>query len=157
MNRKQTTKMLSKLTEKYINPNHDTRIYYAKEVSFDYGTKNDVRVDYMQFKPVNNTVSGIEHGDVLCFEIKSCVEDFHSGNGLNFIGDYNYLVTTREIYEQIKTELPMHIGVLVPDDTDLKSVRRAKRMNRKYPLPMMLLMMFRSANRDNIHKNEEDC
>ncbi len=56
-------KELSTALEKYINPNNDTRIYMAKEVTFDYATGHAIRVDYMRFKPVNNTVSGIEKGD----------------------------------------------------------------------------------------------
>ena len=60
MTRKETTQALSLLTEKMIDPNHDQRIYWAKEVTFDYRTKNAVRVDYMMFQPVNNTISGID-------------------------------------------------------------------------------------------------
>ena len=75
--RKETTKALSALTEKYINPHSDTRIYWAKEVTFDYATGHAIRVDYMVFKPLNNTVSGIEKGGFYCYEIKSSVEGFH--------------------------------------------------------------------------------
>ena len=40
MGRKDTTLELSKRTEKYINPYNDPRIYWAKEVTFDYGSIN---------------------------------------------------------------------------------------------------------------------
>ena len=76
--RPEITKELSLALERYINPKNDTRIYMAKEVTFDYATGHAIRVDYMRFKPVNNTVSGIEKGDFYCYEIKSSVEDFHS-------------------------------------------------------------------------------
>lgn len=85
--RPKITQMLSKLTEQHINPNNDTRIYWAKEVTFDY-SYSAKRVDYMRFKPLNNSVSGIEKGDCFCYEIKSSVEDFHSPNGHNFLGDF---------------------------------------------------------------------
>ena len=55
----------------------------------------------MVFKPLNNSVSGIEKGDFYCYEIKSCKKDFESGHGLNFIGDYNYCVLPQELYEEI--------------------------------------------------------
>lgn len=71
MNRPETTKWLSKLLEEHIDPKNDPRVYWAKEVTFDYGSVSPIRVDYMQFKPVNNSVSGIEKGDVYCYEIKS--------------------------------------------------------------------------------------
>ena len=75
MGRPEITENLSKALEKYLDPHNDTRIYWAKEVTFDYATGNTIRVDYMRFKPVNNTVSGIEKGDFYCYEIKSSVED----------------------------------------------------------------------------------
>lgn len=75
------TRSLSLLTEKLINPHNDPRIYWAKEVTFDYSSSHAIRVDYMKFKPVNNTVGGIEKGDFYCYEVKSSVEDFHSKNG----------------------------------------------------------------------------
>lgn len=59
MNRKIITEKLSKAVEHKINPDNDTRIYWAKEVTFQgYTTENSskIRVDYMEFKPVNLTV-----------------------------------------------------------------------------------------------------
>lgn len=91
MGRPETTAELSRMLEQYIHAG-DPRIYWAREVTFDYATNHAVRVDYMRFKPLNNTVSGIEKGDFYCFEIKSSAEDFKSKNGHNFIGDYNYYV-----------------------------------------------------------------
>lgn len=155
-NRPEITSTLSLSTEKYINPHNDPRIYWAKEVTFDYATSNAIRVDYMKFKPVNNTVSGIEKGDFYCYEVKSSVEDFHSKNGHNFIGDFNYYVMPVEVYAAVSNEVPYYVGVLSPDGKnyrgewyDLKSVKKAKRQDRTRPLAEMLLMMFRSAAREN--------
>lgn len=150
--RSETTKILSEKTERYINPNGDPRIYWAKEITFNNGTPDKCRVDYMKFKPVNNTVSGIEKGDFYCYEVKSSVEDFHSKNGHNFLGDYNYYVMPQKVYEKVKDEIPCKIGVLVPNDQsymgewhELKSVKKANRKDRDKPALEMLLMMFRSA------------
>lgn len=150
MSRSEITKELSELTEKYINPKNDPRIYWAREVTFDYGTLNQIRVDYMEFVPKNNSVSGIEKGDFYCYEIKSCVEDFKSKNGHNFIGDVNYYVMTQDTFNQVKELIPFNVGVLVPEDLCgyLHVAKRAKRVDRKRPICEMLLMMFRSANRD---------
>lgn len=157
MNRKEITKALSLLTEKYINPHNDPRIYWAKEVTFDYGTENQVRVDYMQYKPKNNTVSGIEKGDFYCYEIKSSVEDFHSKHGHNFIGDYNYYVIPRDVYDRVKDEIPYRVGVYIPRTAenwnDLISAKKSKRQDRSRSVSEMLLMMFRSANRDRRSNN----
>lgn len=150
MSRAETTKALSELTEKLINPHKDPRIYWAREVTFDYSTEHAVRVDYMRFKPINNTVSGIEKGDFYCYEVKSSVEDFHSKNGHNFIGDFNYYIMPEEVYEAVKAEIPYRVGVYCPAGRfgELMSVKKAKRQDRTRPVSEMLLMMFRSAARD---------
>lgn len=154
-NRPEITAILSLSVQKHINPYDDPRIYWAREVTFDYATSKAVRVDFMKFKPVNNTVSGIEKGDFFCYEVKSSVEDFHSKNGHNFLGDYNYYVMPEEVYEKVKNEIPYGVGVFVPEKRnyrgdwyDLKSVKKATRKDRDRPVSEMLLMMFRSAARE---------
>lgn len=102
MKRAETTKFLSQLLEKscFSGPGK----YWAKEVSLDYGfaAGKPRRVDYMQFIPENQcSISAIEKGIFTCYEIKSCKDDIYSGNGLNFIGEKNYLVTTMECYKEI--------------------------------------------------------
>lgn len=153
--RTEITKLLSLSIQKYINPHDDPRIYWAREVTFDYSTNHAIRVDFMKFKPVNNTVSGIEKGDFYCFEVKSSVDDFHSKNGHNFIGDFNYYVMPEDVYATVRNEIPYGVGVLVPDHKnhfgdwyELKSVKKGKRKDREKPVSEMLLMMFRSAARD---------
>lgn len=154
MQRTQTTDMLSRLTEKLVSRDYDSRAYWSKEVTFDYGTPNQVRVDYMKFEPMNNSVSGIEKGDFYCYEVKSCEADFLSGHGLNFIGDYNYIVCPNELYEWLSqnNKLPFGIGVYAPaeDMSNLVCIRKAKRRDRQKPITEMLLMMLRSLNRDNL-------
>jgi len=155
--RVEITKALTKAIECHVNPNNDTRIYTAKEVTFDYATGHSVRVDFMRFKPLNNSVSGIEKGDFYCYEIKSSVEDFHSKNGHNFIGDYNYYVMPEDVYEKVSKEIPWGIGVFTSSMkerkgfVDLTQVKNAKRRDRERSVAEMLLMMFRSAARD-VHK-----
>ncbi len=153
--RPEITSMLSLAVKMHINPHNDTRIYWAREVTFDYATPNAVRVDFMRFKPINNTVSGIEKGDFYCYEVKSSVEDFNSKNGHNFLGDFNYYVMPEDVYEKVKNKIPYKVGVYVPDKInfrgswyDLKSVKKAVRSDRIKPVSEMLLMMFRSAARE---------
>lgn len=88
-------------------------------------------------------------GDFYCYEIKSCIEDFNSKNGHNFIGDYNYYVMPKEVFEKVKNKIPFAIGVYCPDGySGLDCISKARRMDRKRPVSEMLLMMFRSASRD---------
>lgn len=148
--RKETTARLSQLLEKHIDPHNDPRIYWAKEVTFDYETAHTVRVDYMHFKPLNNTVSGIEKGDFYCYEVKSSVEDFRSDHGHNFLGDYNYYVMPVEVFEAVRQELPYWVGVYVPNQNGsfLRSAKNARRRDRTRPVSEMLLMMWRSTRRE---------
>lgn len=152
MNRAETTRLLSAMLERHLNPHRDPRIYIAREVTFDYGTEHQIRVDYMRFKPVNNTVSGIEKGDVYCYEIKSSVEDFRSKHGHNFIGDYNYYVMPHEVYLAVMKEIPYYVGVYCPiEDTKfLTCMTPPRRRDRSRPVSEVLLMMFRSAARENL-------
>lgn len=149
------------LTEQMINhicPSNDPRIYWASEVTFDYGSGEQIRVDIMLFKPLNNSVSGIEKGDFYCYEVKSSVIDFHSKHGHNFIGDFNYYVMTSEVYEEVKSEIPYNVGVYISENVFLqgekssyvymKCVKKAKRVDRKRPVSEMLLMMWRSSRRE---------
>lgn len=155
MKRPEITKQLSELLEKHIDPHNDPRVYWAKEVTFDYATSNTVRVDYMLFKPINNSVSGIEKGDFSCYEIKSSVDDFHSKNGHNFIGDKNYYVMPESVFENVKNEIPYFVGVLCPRQVfsgsstyQLVVVKNAKKHDRTKSVSEMLLMMWRSSRRE---------
>ena len=104
MNRKEITKFLSDLLvrDRFSGMGK----YYAREVSIDYGTKDVKRVDFMQFEPAGVTsISSIEKGIFTCYEVKSCKEDVFSGNGLNFLGEKNYIVTTMECYKSIQEDI----------------------------------------------------
>lgn len=148
MTRSDITADLSQRLERYIDPHKDPRVYWSKEITFDYATDRPIRVDYMRFKPINNTVSGIEKGDFFCYEVKSSVEDFRSKHGHNFIGDFNYYVMPDEVFEAVKNEIPYRVGILCPAGTGLESCKKAIRKDRDKPVQEMLLMMYRSARRD---------
>lgn len=122
--------------------------YWAREVTF-YDPR--LRVDFMQAS-VRGRVVGADIADRLTFrmfEVKSSMEDFHSGHGLNFIGDLNYVVCPTELAPGICLELPEQVGVLVPGPWNgLDSYRSAKRVARLRSASEMLLMMQRSSQRD---------
>jgi len=102
MKRKETTKLL---TEILIQDRLSDRKYYAKEVTLDYGTNHTKRIDVMQFVPAGVVyASDIEKGIFICYEVKSCREDVYSGNGLNFFGEKNYIVTTMDTYKRLQDD-----------------------------------------------------
>lgn len=99
--------------------------YWAKEVSIDpWATKGKPkRVDYMQFIPENQcSLSSIEKGIFVCYELKSCIEDIYSGKGLNFLGEKNYIVTTAQCYRELLPDiksgkLTQHIEKVNPESS----------------------------------------
>lgn len=121
MNRQNTTLFLGKLLE--TDRLNKMGSHWAKEVSVDPWSANGKRVDYMQFSPGDQmSVSGIEKGIFTCYEIKSCEEDVYSGNGLNFLGEKNYIVTTMECYKDILpgirgSRLTRHIDKCFPESS----------------------------------------
>lgn len=155
--RKEHTRQLSAMLERYIDPRNDPRIYWAREVTFDYSTNHKIRVDYMRFQPLNNSTSGIEKGDFYAYEVKSSVEDFKSPNGHNFIADYNYYVMPADVFEAVKDTVPYGVGVLCPDGGHLRCVRKAVRKDRTRPVSEMLLMLWRSSRREIVgRRNKND-
>lgn len=102
-NRKEITKQLTELLKVHINPNGDTRIYTAAEVTF------------------------------------------------------NYLVLPEGLYEELKRSIPYDVGVYEPSGDiwkPLKCVKKARQVTRKRSVAEMLLMMFRSSNRELIKKEK---
>lgn len=124
MNRKETTQFLSHLLEHTSLSGAGK--HYAKEVSINLSAEKGIvkRVDYMLFLPENPfSIAGIEKGIFACYEIKSCKEDVYSGNGLNFLGEKNYIVTTMECWKSILSDyregkLDEHIRKYNPESSE---------------------------------------
>lgn len=163
MDRKETTELLSNLLVRDILSNG----YWASEVTFNYGRKNMFRVDFMSFKPHNQTASGIEKGVFSCYEVKSCLADYRSSHGHNFIAEKNYYVMPMSVYKQIASEIKHGIGVyctiphgktnyeefenpseLMADKTlyTLKCVKNARPRDRDISNNVMLFNMLRSGS-----------
>ena len=62
------------------------------------------RVDYITYDT---------NGFWRCYEIKVSKSDFNSKAAHTFVGHFNYYVLTKELYEQVKNEIPTHIGVYI--------------------------------------------
>lgn len=111
MNRTEITAGLSELLRKRLK-NECRR--FAEEVTF-YNPL--IRVDFVAFKPGRNgifSVGGVETGVTSFYEVKSCMADFKSGNGLNFHGDENWLVAPTELVNALAGESFLNCGVYVP-------------------------------------------
>lgn len=101
------------------------------------------RVDYMTYDT---------KGVWRCYEIKVSKSDFHSKSHNSFIGHYNYYVLTKELYDQVKDEIPNYIGVYVRD----ACVKRAKRQELGVEVEILKNSLIRSLCReaDKVFKSE---
>jgi hypothetical protein len=104
-------------------------------IGFNSKTKIKQRVDMMSY----NT-----KGEWRCFEIKISKADFHSKCHNTFVGHYNYYVLTKELYEQVKDEIPSHIGVYIGN----YSVKKAKRQELGVSEDILKSSMIRSLYRE---------
>ena len=87
-----------------------------------------------------------------CYEIKISKSDFHSEHGHNFVGHYNYYVMPKELYEQIKDEIPKEIGVYgsyeCRDNICLTLLKKPKKRELKVEMDILKNSMIRSLSRE---------
>ena len=76
------------------------------------------RVDYMTYDT---------KGVFRCYEVKVTKADFHSPCHNSFVGNLNYYVLPPDLYEEVKAEIPDHVGVYVVRGGNTYSVKRARR------------------------------
>ena len=80
-----------------------------------------------------------------CFEIKISKADFHSKAHNTFIGNYNYYVMPKALYEEVKDEIPNHVGVWVDGNWCIK---KAKKQQLQVDVQILKDSMIHSLCRD---------
>lgn len=99
------------------------------------GWFGDERVDYMTYDT---------KGVWRCYEIKVSKADFHSKAKKTFIGHFNYYVLTKELYEEVKDEIPAHVGVYIGSSC----VKRAKKQELAIDEQILKDSLIRSLSRE---------
>lgn len=61
-----------------------------------------------------------------CYEIKVSKSDFYSPAKVSFVGHYNYYVMPKELYEEVKGDIPLHVGVIVNGNWTVKRPKKQK-------------------------------
>lgn len=108
-------------------------VFGCLEVTIGYFGKE--RVDYITYDT---------KGTWRCFEIKVSKADFHSKAYNTFIGHFNYYVMPKELYEEVKNEIPDHIGVYIGGTL----VKRPKRQPLGEDEQVLKNSLIRSLARD---------
>ena len=101
-------------------------IYGAFEVTIGYiayGGKGYDRADYV-------TVG--TDGTIRSYELKTSVSDFNSKAKLSWIGHYNYLVVTKEVYAGINSQRVDWLAGIIVDDGEqgMRIVRKPHKQQR---------------------------
>lgn len=111
-------------------------LFSCFEVTIGFNSKNPERVDYITYD-----TKGIWR----CYEIKVSKADFHSKAKKTFIGHYNYYVMPKELYEEVKDEIPKHIGV----HTSSYCIKNAKKQDLAVDEKILKDSLIRSLYRDS--------
>lgn len=164
------TKKLEELLAKHFNDRND---FYVFECTIGwYGSEI---VDCIMYNCQR---------EIYCFEIKQSKADFHSKNKLTFIGNKNYFVMPYSLYEEVKNEIPVGIGVYVAIDRrerveeiesnqygvtftknylrcidglrELYCIQPARNMDLKADKEVILSSMLRSMQRDRVLRWDDD-
>lgn len=89
-----------------------------------------------------------------CYEVKISKSDFHSKAHNTFVGHYNYYVMPNELYQEVKNEIPNHVGVIIDGDS---SIKKAKKQELKVDEQILKNSIIRSLCRDvDKHLMESD-
>ena len=88
-----------------------------------------------------------------CYEIKVSKADFHSKAKKTFCGHYNYYVLTSDLYEEIKDEIPNHIGVYVGGSLVKKAKKQELSVNEQVLKDSMIRSLYRES--EKILKSDE--
>ncbi len=91
-----------------------------------------------------------------CYEIKVTKADFYSKCHKTFVGNYNYYVMPRELYYEVKQDIPNEIGVLVENKigdkiyeySPLRSIKKAIKQELKVDKDILKNSLIRSLYRE---------
>lgn len=159
VDRKAITEMFSKQLERQILCRYPI---WAAEVKLDdyhwmySADKHKGRVDYMAFEPqdMSRSIRSLEAGILHVFEVKSCMDDFKSGHGMNKVGDVNWLVCTKELWTELYEKnvdtsgwRPLIYGWITDGKFNPCPLRYTNMdiIGRKLPLVQALWMMLQST------------
>lgn len=112
---------------------HKQGIFGCFEVTI--GWFGEERVDYITYD-----TKGIWR----CYEIKVSKSDFYSKAKKTFCGHYNYFVMPKKLYEEVKEDIPKHVGVYIGN----YCIKKAKKQELSVDEQTLKDSMIRSLSRE---------
>lgn len=122
-----------KLEKEIWEATHKQGVFCCFEVTIGWFGKE--RVDYLTYDT---------KGIFRCYEVKVSKSDFRSKAKKTFIGHYNYYVMPKELYEEVKDEIPNHIGVYIGKNL----VKKAKKQELAEDEQVLKDSLIRSLSRE---------
>ena len=85
------------------------------------------------------------------YELKISKSDFYSKAKHTFLGHYNYYVMPKELYEQIKQEIPDHVGCYVAWEkgNHCECIKRPKKQELKVDKDKLMFSFMQALSREN--------
>jgi hypothetical protein len=88
-----------------------------------------------------------------CYELKISKSDFRSKNHNTFVGHFNYYVMPKALYEQVKNEIPAHVGVYTEKGICAKNAKRQSlKVDEQILKNSMIRSLYRTAQDGIVHK-----
>lgn len=131
------TELTKKMEKELWCFTHKMGVFGAFEVTVGWCGKE--RVDYMTYDT---------KGILKCYEIKSSKADFHSKCKHSFLGHYNYYLLTKELYEEVKNEVPNYVGIYIYKEGRIESVKKSKRQ-KEVDVENLKSYLIRSLSRES--------
>lgn len=133
------TNLTNILEKNLYHTTHKVGVFGCFEVTIGYN--GNERVDFltMDTKEIFR-----------CYEIKVSKADFYSKCKKSFVGNYNYYVLTKELYEIVKDDIPDYVGVYINPELGLlmECVKNAKRRDLLVDKDILKNCLIRSLTRD---------
>lgn len=130
------TELTLELERKIWSATHKQGVFGCFEVTIGWFGKE--RVDYITYDT---------NGIWRCYEIKISKSDFHSKAHNTFIGNFNYYVVTKELYEQVKDEIPKHIGVYIGEYLEKRPKKQELKVDEQILKDSLIRCLYREAEK----------
>lgn len=106
---------------------------------------NNERVDLLSYETAGNW---------RFYELKLTKSDFHSCHKVTFLGNYNYYVMPKELYDEVKDEIPSYVGVycIFSHKNGHKFVnceKRAKKQELQISHELLMFSFMQALSREN--------
>jgi hypothetical protein len=143
---------MSATSEKISTKQLEKDIYYALKKPAGLFICYEVTIGWFGKERVD-VLTYDTKGTWRCYELKISKSDFRSKNHNTFVGHFNYYVMPKALYEQVKNEIPAHVGVYTEKGICAKNAKRQSlKVDEQILKNSMIRSLYRTAQDSIVHK-----